>query len=31
MFTPTFVRKLVELGYENARAKRDELAALFAD
>jgi hypothetical protein len=31
MFTPTFVRDLVELGYENARAKRDALAELFVD
>jgi hypothetical protein len=29
MFTPTFVRSLVELGYEDAKARRDELARFF--
>ena len=30
MFTPTFVRSLVELGYRDAKARRDELRALFS-
>jgi NTE family protein len=31
MFTPTFVRSLVELGYRDAKAQHDEIVALFAD
>jgi len=31
MFTPTFVRSLVELGYRDAQAQHDELVALFAE
>ncbi|MBW2453063.1 MAG: patatin-like phospholipase family protein [Deltaproteobacteria bacterium] len=31
MFTPTFVHKLLDLGYRDARAQQDDLVALFAD
>lgn len=31
MFTPTFVRSLVDLGYRDARERREELAQLFSD
>jgi NTE family protein len=30
MFTPTFVRSLVDLGYHDAKARRDDLTRFFA-
>jgi NTE family protein len=31
MFTPTFVHSLLDLGYRDARARQDDLVALFDD
>ena len=29
LFTPTYIKRLMELGYEDARNRRDELVAFF--